>query len=114
MKKDIKLHLRHWVYVEGNKFFGPGRLELLEGIEATGSIVKAAKAMGMSYKKAWAMVDSMNSHGQRPYVITQKGGQLGGGAQLTEHAKNVIAAYKKLDARLLAVLHEEQELQSLI
>lgn len=114
MKKDIQLHLRHWVYVDGNKFFGPGRLELLEGIQATGSIVKAAKAMGMSYKKAWAMVDSMNSHGQQPYVITQKGGQLGGGAQLTETAKSVMAAYRKLDARLQAIAREEQDILALI
>jgi molybdate transport system regulatory protein len=114
MKKDIQLHLRHWVYVDGVKFFGPGRLELLEGIESTGSIVKAAKAMGMSYKKAWAMVDSLNTHGKQPYVITQTGGQQGGGAQLTETAKKVMLNYRRLNEKLEKVLQEENDLVNLI
>jgi molybdate transport system regulatory protein len=114
MEKDITLLMRHWVFVDGQKFFGPGRLELLEGIDETGSIVKAAKAMGMSYKKAWAMVDAMNTLGSQPYVITQKGGQQGGGAQLTDHAKNVIAAYKGLSNQLNKVLDAETELMTLI
>ena len=114
MKKNIKIRLRHWVYIDDTKFFGPGRLELLEHINDTGSIVKAAKAMDMSYKKAWAMVDAMNTHGQHPYVVTHKGGQQGGGAELTETARNVIEAYKKLSDKLLAVVEAEQELLSLV
>jgi molybdate transport system regulatory protein len=110
MKKDISLLMRHWVYVDGQKFFGPGRLELLEAIEETGSIVKAAKTMEMSYKKAWAMVDAMNTQGSQPYVVTKKGGEKGGGAQLTYHARQVIAAYKKLTSQLTAVLDAEKEL----
>lgn len=114
MKKDISLLMRHWVFVDGQKFFGPGRLELLEGIDQTGSIVKAAKLMGMSYKKAWAMVDAMNTLGSQPYVVTQKGGQLGGGAQLTDQAKQVITAYKQLTGELNKVLEAEKELMKLI
>lgn len=114
MKKDISLLVRHWVFVDGQKFFGTGRLELLEGIDETGSIVQAAKAMGMSYKKAWAMVDAMNTLGSAPYVLTQKGGQQGGGAQLTEQAKQVIAAYKALTNKLTEVLEAEKELIKLI
>ncbi|REA55975.1 ModE family transcriptional regulator [Dyadobacter luteus] len=114
MKKDINLLMRHWVFVDGQKFFGPGRMELLEGIEETGSIVKAAKAMGMSYKKAWAMVDALNTLGSQPYVITQKGGQQGGGAQLTDQAKQVIIAYKQLTGKLTEVLEAEKELIKLI
>lgn len=114
MSKHIEIRIRHWVYKDGIKFFGPGRVELLEGIQETGSIVKAAKAMGMSYKKAWAMVDAMNTYGKEPYVVTQKGGQQGGGARLTETALNVIAAYKKLNAKLLSVVEAEQELLALI
>ncbi|WP_254412467.1 winged helix-turn-helix domain-containing protein [Dyadobacter diqingensis] len=114
MSKDIKIRFRHWVYIDDMKFFGPGRLELLERIEETGSIAKAAKLMGMSYKKAWLMVDEMNSYAQSPYVITQKGGQHGGGTQVTETGKKVMEAYKKLDAKLSAVAEAERELLSLI
>ena len=114
MGKNIKIHVRHWVYIDDIKFFGPGRVELLQRIEETGSIAKAAKAMDMSYKKAWAMVDAMNTHGQHPYVVTHKGGQQGDGAELTETARNVIEAYKKLSDKLLAVVEAEQELLSLV
>jgi len=114
MGKNIEIRFRHWVYVDGIKFFGPGRVALLEGIQETGSIVKAAKSMGMSYKKAWAMVDAMNTYGQEPYVITQKGGQQGGGAQITGTAVKVIEAYKILNEKLLRIVEAENELLDLI
>lgn len=114
MDKHIEIRLRHWVYVDDTKFFGPGRLELLQHIEATGSIAQAAKAMRLSYKKAWTMVDSMNSLGTSPYVVTQKGGAEGGGTLLTETGKNVMEAYQRLNEKLLAVLAAEQELLALI
>ncbi|KAA0994036.1 LysR family transcriptional regulator [Dyadobacter sp. UC 10] len=114
MERKVSLLVRHWVFVDEVKFFGPGRLELLEKIQETGSIVQAAKAMGMSYKKAWAMVDHMNTHGQQPYVITHKGGQQGGGTELTETAKKVIEAYKNLNTRLSEIVAAEKQLLSLI
>jgi len=114
MERDIKIRFRHWVYVNEIKFFGPGRVELLEHIQETGSIVKAAKSMDMSYKKAWAMVDAMNTYGQHPYVVTHKGGQQGGGAELTETGKKVIDAYKKLNIKLLEIVEAEKELLALI
>ncbi|TDE14694.1 winged helix-turn-helix domain-containing protein [Dyadobacter psychrotolerans] len=114
MERNIVIRLRHWVYVNETKFFGPGRYELLEGIQQTGSIAKAAKEMGLSYKKAWAMVDAMNTLGQKPYVVTQKGGSKGGGTILTETGKDVLTAYKKLNEKLLAVVEAERELLTLI
>jgi molybdate transport system regulatory protein len=114
MDKHIRIQFRHWVYIDDAKFFGPGRVELLELIQETGSIMKAAKAMGMSYKKAWAMVDHMNTFGQKPYVITHKGGQQGGGTELTETGKKVIDAYKKLNKKLQLVVEAESELLALI
>ena len=114
MEKNIKIRFRHWVFIDDLKFFGPGRLELLEHIEETGSIAKAAKLMNMSYKKAWLMVDEMNTYAKSPYVVTQKGGQHGGGTLLTEAGKKVVEAYKKLDAKLLAVIEAEKELLALI
>jgi molybdate transport system regulatory protein len=101
-RKEIRL--RCWIDVDGAKFFGPGRLELLQEIERSGSISSAAKAMGMSYKKAWAMVEEMNARGSRPYVVTQKGGTKGGGTQITETGKRVMKAYAELVMKLDAVV----------
>ncbi|MGC3946721.1 MAG: LysR family transcriptional regulator [Chryseolinea sp.] len=101
-KKQIRL--RCWIDIDGSKFFGPGRLELLQHIEDTGSIASAAKAMGMSYKKAWAMVEEMNSKGSRPYVITQKGGTKGGGTQITATGKRLMKVYEELVTKLDAVV----------
>lgn len=114
MERHVEIRLRHWVFVDEVKFFGPGRYELLEHIAETGSIAQAAKEMGLSYKKAWAMVDALNSLGKGPYVVTQKGGTKGGGTVLTDMARDVMAAYKRLNDKLLAALAEEQELLSLI
>lgn len=109
MDKSIEMRFMHWVYIDGVKFFGPGRAELLSHIKDTGSIAKAAKVMGMSYKKAWRLVDEMNTLGKGPYVIAQKGGANGGGTELTERAENVIEAYNRLTNKLQAVIREEEK-----
>ncbi|NIJ52519.1 winged helix-turn-helix domain-containing protein [Dyadobacter arcticus] len=114
MNRNTEIRIRHWVFIDETKFFGPGRYELLEHIAETGSISKAATAMGLSYKKAWAMVDAMNTLGSSPYVITQKGGTHGGGAIITETGKQVMEAYKKLDEKFLEVAKAEKELLSVI
>lgn len=114
MEKKIEMRLMHWVYIDDAKFLGPGRVELLSHIKDTGSIAKAAKTMGMSYKKAWRLVDEMNTLGQNPYVIAQKGGQHGGGTQLTETAEKVIESYNRLTSKLQAVMEEEKALMQLI
>lgn len=72
--KNKQIRIRCWIDIDGVKFFGPGRAELLELIDQEGSIAKAAKKMGMSYKKAWDMVDEMNTRGVKPFVISRKGG----------------------------------------
>ena len=111
-KKEIRV--RCWVDVNGVKFFGPGRAELLELIEESGSISKAAKAMGMSYKKAWIMIDELNAAAQKPYVISRAGGNQGGGAEVTDAGKKVIAAYHKLNDKLNSIVEKETDLLRLI
>ena len=96
-----------WIECEGERFFGPGRVELLQGIEETGSINKAAKKMGMSYKKAWEMVDALNTQATRPFVITQTGGEKGGGSVITPEAKLLIAYHQQMRQRFLAFLEKE-------
>ena len=114
MNRKTEIRIRHWVFIDDIKFFGPGRYELLENIAKTGSISKAASAMGLSYKKAWAMVDAMNTSGSTPYVITQKGGTHGGGTVLTETGKQVMEAYKNFNEKLLEIVKAEKELLSVI
>jgi molybdate transport system regulatory protein len=112
-KKVVTIRVRCWVDIDGVKFFGPGRAELLEGIVAHGSISKAAQAMGMSYKKAWAMIDEMNAMAKSPYVITNKGGTTGGGAEVTDTGKNAIARFNKFNDKIIALVKSETDLQKI-
>ncbi len=88
---------RFWLNVEGKGFLGLGRIELLEQIEATGSISAAARAMGMSYKAAWDSIDAMNNLADEPLLIRQVGGRHGGGTRLTEYGQRVIRQYREAE-----------------
>jgi len=84
-------------------------LELLERIDASGSISAAASAMGMSYKAAWQAVEAMNNLSEQPVVARQSGGRHGGGTILTEYGRHVVAAYHGLERerkRVLAQLNK--------
>lgn len=94
-----RLNGRLWLETEEGRFLGIGRLELLEHIAALGSISKAAQAMGMSYKRAWDLVSSMNAQAAAPLVATQTGGSKGGGAAVTEAGQAAIAEFKALQER---------------
>ncbi len=109
-----EIRLRCWIEIEGKKFFGHGTAQLLELIQQEGSIAKAAKIMGMSYKKAWDIVSDLNSRGKNPFVISRKGGEKGGGAELTETGKEVVKRYKELVDSLNAVLTQNKKLLSTI
>ncbi len=111
-KKEIRV--RCWITIGGEKHFGPGPAELLERIQESGSISKAAEAMGMSYKKAWDMIEQINAQGSKPYVIARKGGSKGGGTELTDTGKKVLESYLKLKVRMDEVVQQETELLKLI
>ena len=96
-----------WLECEGKRFFGPGRVELLQLIEETGSINKAARQMGMSYKKAWEMVSALNAQASHPFVITQTGGEKGGGSVITAEAKQLIEYHRQLRQRFRDFLEKE-------
>ncbi|MBI1837768.1 MAG: LysR family transcriptional regulator [Flavobacteriia bacterium] len=72
--KKYKIKSRIWICTEEGTFLGEGRIELLKKIDEFGSISKAAKAMKMSYKKAWELVNSMNEQSQEPIVTGKIGG----------------------------------------
>ncbi len=107
-KKKIKL--RCWIELDDLKIFGPGRAELLKLIEQEGSLSKAAKKMGMSYKKSWDMVNDLNTRGKKPFVIMKQGGEKGGGASLSEHAKRFMEKYQALDAKLQDIIQQEGDI----
>ncbi len=95
----FRLNGRLWVETADDRFMGIGRLELLTQIQALGSISKAAQAMGMSYKRAWDLVSSLNAQAARPLVLTQAGGKRGGGAEVTEEGQQLIGAFRALQER---------------
>ena len=100
MSAAIRITAR--VVTKGERAFGPGKADLLERIAAEGSISKAAKAMDMSYSRAWQLVDSMNNHFRKPLVEPKTGGKRGGGADLTKAGEEVLSLYRKMEQRLAA------------
>ena len=98
---------RLWIEGPADRFLGIGRLELLEHIQATGSISQAAKQMGMSYKKAWDLVSSMNAQARTPLVGTQAGGAHGGGAALTPAGQQAVTEFRALQERFAQFLAAE-------
>jgi molybdate transport system regulatory protein len=86
---------------------GPGKADLLRAIEQTGSISAAARALGMSYRRAWLLVDTMNQCFKSPLVETLTGGQKGGGAQVTELGQEVLTRYLEMEAKANASVQRD-------
>ena len=83
--------------VEGEVRLGPGKIQLLELIDAHGSISEAARMMDMSYRRAWLLVAALNTMFREPVVATKLGGKAGGGAQLTAFGAHVISRYRDME-----------------
>ncbi|HKW48198.1 MAG TPA: LysR family transcriptional regulator [Gemmatimonadaceae bacterium] len=75
---------------------GPGKADLLQAIDETGSISAAARRMRMSYRRAWLLVQTMNECFRQPLVEAEKGGTSGGGARLTSTGREVLAEYRTM------------------
>jgi len=80
---------------------GPGKAELLEHLQTTGSIAEAARRMDMSYMRAWKLIKTMNQCFREPLVVSVRGGTKGGGAQLSETGRQVLALYHQMEADCL-------------
>ncbi len=89
--------LRLRIVFGNDAMLGPGKADLLQRIGETGSIAAAGRSMGMSYKRAWTLVETMNAAFREPLVDSARGGVKGGGAQLTEAGVTVLAHYRKLE-----------------
>ena len=86
---------------------GPGKVELLEGIENAGSLRQAARALGMSYRRAWLLLDQLNCSFSEPVVTATVGGQGGGGASLTAFGTEIVRSYRAAARSIEAVAREE-------
>jgi molybdate transport system regulatory protein len=81
---------------------GPGKIALLEQIESSGSLSQAARELGMSYRRAWQLLDSLNRCFRDPVALTAKGGRRGGGATLTRFGRELVRVYREFDAEIQA------------
>jgi molybdate transport system regulatory protein len=86
---------------------GPGKAALLEGIRDTGSISAAAREMGMDYKRAWTLLDSINRAFDTPVVAAMPGGARGGGAQLTPFGAELLTRYRRIEREAVALAGED-------
>jgi molybdate transport system regulatory protein len=88
---------------------GPGKIRLLELVGEKGSISAAGRVMGMSYRRAWQLIDELNRTFRDNVVETQQGGVSGGGAALTQSGRDVIRAYRAIEAkaRIASAAHIE-------
>lgn len=81
----------------GGRALGPGKVRLLEAIAETGSISKAGLALGMSYRRAWLLVDDMNTCFRDAVIATRPGGSHGGGATLTPFGEKLVESYRAIE-----------------
>ena len=96
---SISIRLR--IHIDDELAIGPGRIELLEHIERTGSLASAARAMHMSYRRAWLLMRSLNNALREPALESAKGGRHGGGAALTHSGRALIRAYRRTETECL-------------
>jgi molybdate transport system regulatory protein len=83
---------------------GPGKARLVSLIDSTGSISAAAREMGMSYRRAWLLVDALNVSFSEPVVLTAVGGKRGGGAVVTDFGKRMVEDYHRMESKASAVI----------
>ena len=106
-EKSDKARPRLRVLIGEATALGPGKADLLRHIAETGSISAAARAMGMSYRRAWSLVESMNQSFLGDVVVTATGGRGGGGSRLTPLGLEVLSRYRRMEATAAASVRNE-------
>lgn len=86
------------VHLAPSNAIGPGKADLLEAINDTGSIAESARRMGVSYRRAWSLVRALNGAFANPVIETRKGGRAGGSAALTGTGREVLRLYRSMEA----------------
>ncbi len=89
---------------KGAPAMGPGKAELIERIAQTGSISAAARAMGMSYRRAWQLVEALNRAYREPVIDTAVGGRRGGGARVTAFGSRLVARFRAMENKASAAI----------
>ena len=107
MSDSVSIKIR--LHNQDTVALGPGKADLLDAIVQHGSISAAGRAMGMSYKRAWDLVNTMNLSFSKPLVGTQKGGSHGGGAEVTEFGQSILTAYRELEKKAYQSIAEDLE-----
>ena len=88
----------------GSPAIGPGKAALVEHIKKSGSISSAARAMGMSYRRAWQLVDALNESFTEPVVVTAIGGKRGGGAKVTIFGQELVRRFRAMENKASAAI----------
>lgn len=103
----IQPHIRIRIPLGDDYAIGPGKADLLEAIQRTGSISAAGRELKMSYRRAWLLVDTMNRCFQQPLVETTTGGASGGGAHVTTLGIDVLKRYRKIEKKASVSIRED-------
>jgi molybdate transport system regulatory protein len=88
--------IRFRIDFAANSWVGPGKIELLEAIRSHGSLSQAARSLGMSYRRAWLLIESLNSYFREPVTRAITGGKGGGGVTITTFGESLIKSYREL------------------
>ena len=108
-EKEYSIRIRIWIDKADGPFLGVGRVILLEKIKETGSITNAAKAIKMSYRRAWQLIEDMNKRSEIPLVEKHLGGKSGGGATLTEAGEKAILTFYETENKIKAFVDKESQ-----
>jgi molybdate transport system regulatory protein len=106
-KRPTPAGLRIRLVFGPDAMIGPGKADLLEGIRDTGSIAAAGRRMGMSYKRAWTLVETMNAFARAPLGESVRGGAAHGGATQTALGAEVLAAYRRMEVKATEAARDE-------
>lgn len=101
-RKEPDVRFRMRVIQDGTIALGPGKVQLLEAVREHGSISAAARSLGMSYRRAWLLMDELNRALESPATVSEHGGQSGGGSTLTPVGEEIIRLYRGIEARAAA------------
>ncbi len=107
MTQDAEPRLR--ILLGSSIAMGPGKADLLDAIGEAGSISGAARRMGMSYRRAWLLVETMNRSFKTPLVQAERGGRRGGGTSLTGAGREALRRYRAMEARAQKTLARDME-----